>query len=174
MLAVHVGTNDIDKKGGAEVFSLLKDFVRKVKTTNSGMRIIMSELTPRRDNRDTEVSICNTLLQSLNEEYDNISIACHSNLRVDDWKFHDDDKHLSKVSIAKFASNIKIAFRKAFNVSSRKWKFCKGRYVRYGGKKKPYINNGNSKFESDFMNSLASLLHNYTNKHTTNNRTNYN
>ena len=43
-------------------------------------------------------------------------MAVHSNLRTDDWKFYEDDKHLKQESIAKFASNLKTALRDALGI----------------------------------------------------------
>ena len=156
MVAIHVGTNDVDKKDGATVFALLKDVVRRMTESAPDIKIVVNELTPRRDTRDTEVVICNSLLQSLNEEYENVTIATHSNLRVADWKFHDDDKHLSQVSIAKFASNIKVAFRKAYNIKPRKWSSGKGKSLDYGANTKYMSNKSNS--EKDIINTLVNFL----------------
>ena len=54
------------------------------------------------------------------ENLDMVTVVPHSNLRNERWSFHEDDKHLAELSIAKFASNIKVGFRKAFGINNSK------------------------------------------------------
>ena len=114
MIVIHVGVNDIDKKNGRDVFEEIKHIITHIKSLAPSVKLVVSEITPRNDNRDPEVKICNTLLKSLLEK--DITLAYHQNLRNNEWSFYDDVKHLSKVSIAKFASNLKQAFRRAFGI----------------------------------------------------------
>ena len=106
MIVVNVGVNDTSEIEGLA----------------PNAKIIISELTPRNDKRDPEVQVCNARinLMKANNCHPNVTIACHQNLRNSDWSFHDDAKHLSKVSIARFASTLKSAFRKAFGIYKSK------------------------------------------------------
>ena len=47
---------------------------------------------------------------------DNVTIATHSSLRTDDWKYYDDDKHLAQKSIGKFARSLKTGLRTALGI----------------------------------------------------------
>ena len=89
--------------------------VKELSQRHESLKIVVSEVTPRQIRRDDEVRICNDIINQELGDMTNITIAHHSNLRVNDWKFHieGDDKHLARTSIAKFASNLKVAFRLA-------------------------------------------------------------
>lgn len=77
------------------------------------MTIILSEITPRRNQKDVDVKRCN----ELRVKKDYITLAYHSNLRNDRWSHYDDDKHISKYAVAIFAANLKRALRKAHGIT---------------------------------------------------------
>ena len=56
------------------------------------------------------------------DKMDKVTIAVHSNLRTNDWRFYvqGDDKRLAATTIKQFASNLKTALREAVGVDSRK------------------------------------------------------
>jgi len=121
IIFIHTGVNNIDTCAGKSVSDDLVDIVHKLRTEYPSIKIIVSEITPRQLQMDNEVLICNKNLHASLEKVENVTIALHSNLRNERWSFHkkNDDKHFSKISISRFAANIKIAFRKAIGLSSR-------------------------------------------------------
>ena len=85
-------------------------------------KVVICELTPRKDIKDLDAKACNDLIsEKLNNNShskSNITMAFHKNLRNDEMSFHYDDKHISKSCIPKFAANIKLATRKAFDINN--------------------------------------------------------
>ena len=67
---IHVGVNDIDTKTGEEVFGEIQENVHLLKTKFPGIKIVLAELTPRKDAKDAEVNVCNNLINewALREE----------------------------------------------------------------------------------------------------------
>ena len=82
-----------------------------------GIKIIASEVTPRLDDKDSEVKIINDLINTYGRENNDIFIAHHSNLRDRDFLY--DAKHIRENCIARFAANIKIAIKKAYGLNSQ-------------------------------------------------------
>ena len=80
---------------------------------------MVSEVTPRKEYNDDQVKICNEHLHAYFDPMETVTMAIHSNLRTSNWKYHEDDKHFFKESIAEFAANIKIALRKAIGIPER-------------------------------------------------------
>ena len=74
-----------------------------------GIKIICSEITPRKVRRDTEMLQCNKLLNGYASSMGNIYVAHHSNLRDETYSNLYDIKHLKENIIPRFASNIKRA-----------------------------------------------------------------
>ena len=91
-----------------------------------------------------------------NNEYPNLTISYHRNLRNKEWSFHDDTKHLSEISIAKFAGNLKSAFRGALGIN-RKLKVSRPydilSYQKHSRKRQP-----TSEFLESFKANLLSKL----------------
>ena len=123
IIFIHTGVNDIDTVAGEEVAKNIIDIVQKLHQYHPSIKIIVSEITPRQLFRDDEVIKCNTALRASLQKETNVTLAFHSNLRNEKWTFHtkNDDKHFSQVSISRFASNIKIAFRKSIGILSNKY-----------------------------------------------------
>ena len=95
------------------------DILSKLPT---GGKLVISEVTPRQKKLDEAVMQCNKHLYNFTSGNNSITLARHSNLRNNEWSFHKkgDDKHLEERSIARFASNLKIAFRKAIGIRSQR------------------------------------------------------
>ena len=55
MVCIHVGVNDTDKKSGQEVFSAINNIVSMIQELSPNIKIVLSELTPRNDERDPAV-----------------------------------------------------------------------------------------------------------------------
>ena len=120
LVFIHVGVNDIDTENGAKVATNLVDLVRGLKRKYPSLKIVVSEVTPRQLHRDDEVIECNKILHATLRFDKEVTIAKHGNLRNERWSFHkkNDDKHFSEISIARFASNLKTAFRTAIGLSN--------------------------------------------------------
>ena len=71
------------------------------------VKIILSEITLRRDGRNSQVTFCNKQLRKFASSTE-ISLARHSNLNSEE--FFDDAKHLCEEKIGSFALNIKTRF----------------------------------------------------------------
>ena len=121
VILVSTGVNDIDNYNVIQVFNKITHIIHNLTIKFPGIKIIISEITPRCDDRDCEVIICNKMLNSFVDTKENIFIARHSNLRDETFSMFRDIKHIQKTKIAKFASNLKIALRKAYGVKSTRF-----------------------------------------------------
>ena len=120
----HYISNSTD---GATVARTLAQTVQHMRDTQPQLKIVVSEITPRKEYNDDQVKICNEHIHAYFEPMQNVTMAIHSNLRTANWKYHEDDKHFLKESIAKFAANIKIALRKAIGIPERTKKVNKSK-----------------------------------------------
>ena len=59
---ISLGINDLDTKGHEYVFNEKVEIIDKTRLKYSGIKLILNEITPRNDKRDTEVIKCNILL----------------------------------------------------------------------------------------------------------------
>ena len=113
---IHVGVNDIDRMGGNEVYAELVKNIDALKAKYPNVKIILAELTPRKDEKDTEVDKCNKLINELAQLDENIFVASHETLRADKNKIMADNKHISKKSIGVFVVNLKRALCQAHGI----------------------------------------------------------
>ena len=111
---MSVGCNDIDSKDGEEVFDELKHFVLKMKDLHPDIKVIVSEITPRMDDRDAEVKIANRLLNDFVRDQQDVFITRNGNLRRRSFFYPGDSKHIRRDCIARFAANIKYSLRAAY------------------------------------------------------------
>ena len=111
---ISVGCNDCDSKDAESVVEELKNIVTKLKSHYPFIKTIVSEITPRKDDRDEVVKEANVLINRFVKDSDNVYIVRNSNLRNRNYTFHEDNKHISSECIAKFAANIKHALRVAY------------------------------------------------------------
>ena len=111
----NVGCNDLDYHKGDEVFNNMKHTIEKLKTKYPGIKIIISEITPRMDELDIEVKVTNTLLNQYVKRTEDTYITWNSNLRDPDFFY--DTKHIKDTCIARFAANIKRGLNKAYDRS---------------------------------------------------------
>ena len=118
-MLIHTGVNDLDYRDGATVATTLVQVAQRMKTEHPQMKIIISEVTPRKHHKDDEVKICNEQLHARLSAIGGVTMAIHSNLRAPDWRFHRDDKHIDRTAVRKFASNLKTALRKAIGIAQR-------------------------------------------------------
>ena len=106
---IHVGVNDIDHMGSDEVFAQLTENIETLKEKYPNIKIVLAELTPRKDNKNTEVDKCNTLINQFASAHDNIFIANHATIREKKNDFLVDNKHIARKSIGVFVVNLKKA-----------------------------------------------------------------
>ena len=111
---ISVGVNDIDTKDGEEVFDEMKNTIVKLKNKHPNIKVIISEITPRMDERDSEVIIANSLLNEFVKESNDLFITKNGNLRKKKFFVPGDCKHLRIECIARFAANIKYSLRAAY------------------------------------------------------------
>ena len=109
MVLIHTGVNDLDRVDGATVARSLAQTVQKMSSMSPELKIVVSEIAPRKVNKDDQVKLCNQHLHTYFDIMDNVVMAVHSNLRTEKWEFHEDDKHFLKASIGRFAANLKSA-----------------------------------------------------------------
>lgn len=114
----NVGCNDMDINEGDVVFAKIKNTVEKLKSKYPDIKVIVSEITPRMDERDTQVEVTNTLLNQFLNRSENTFVVMNKNLRNPD--FFEDAKHIRQSCIARFASNIKRALHKAYGTQPYK------------------------------------------------------
>ena len=69
--------------------------------------VVISEITPRNDNKETDVLTCNQLLAESVKHLSKTFLVKHDNLRDESWSNYKDTKHIQKESIGFFAFNIK-------------------------------------------------------------------
>ena len=146
---------------GQVVFEDLEKITSEIEAPNE--KIIISELTTRNDKRDPEVQLCNACikLMKVNNCHHNVTIVCHQNSRNSDWTFHYDGKHLFKISIARFALNLKSSFRKAFGIYKSKplSRDNKGYHHQQQDNNAKYSNNGSWKsLKAELLSMLTSFL----------------
>ena len=100
----------------------INNAIETLKTKYPGIKIILCELTPRKDDRDTAVIECNKLISTLCAEDETLFLVEHNNLRDENYSKLYDTKHIHKRVIPLFASNIKRALRKAYGIKLNKGK----------------------------------------------------
>ena len=152
LVLLHNGVNDLDTQDGPEVARAILQVVQRLKETSPNLKVVVSEVTPRKLNRDNQVQVCNEHLHAYFDPMEDVTIAEHSNLRTAEWEFYEDDKHLKQDSISKFAANLKSALRRALNIELTDKP--KGKKKRKTGKK----NQGNfEKLAMEFLQKLGKL-----------------
>ena len=113
---INVGVNDIDHKTAEEVFHQLQIVVNLLREKDNNPKIIISEVTPRIDEKDEEVKKCNDLIDAYASSYDYIFLAKQSNLRSEDNHMFSDTKHITRYATPVFVSNIKKTLREAYGL----------------------------------------------------------
>ena len=111
---INVGANDVNRQTGRQVFADIKKNVETLKTKYPDIKIILAELTPRKDAKDSHINTCNQLINEWAPGQDNIVIANHANLREDKNRFLEDNKHVARKQIGTFVVNLKRALCEAY------------------------------------------------------------
>lgn len=111
---ISVGCNDIDTAPADVVLEKITNIVKSLREKYPGIKIILSEITPRMDDLDFQVQEVNTLLNQYIMRSNDIFIVRNGNMRDPDFFIPNDNKHFKQSCIARFAANIKRALNKAY------------------------------------------------------------
>ena len=111
---ISVGCNDLDAKEPEEVFNAIRDIASQLKTAYPEIKIIIGEITPRMDERDSAVVETNGMINEFAGDLDHIYVIKNSNLRDSKFFYQGDAKHIRKHCIGRFAANIKHTLRVAY------------------------------------------------------------
>ena len=112
---MNVGCNDLDNHNAEEVFRKIQNTSEKLKMLHPDLKIIVSEIIPRMDDKDDRVKETNLLLNKYVHTVGNIYVVHNYNLRDPD--FFTDAKHLRENCIPRLAANIKRSLYKAYNLT---------------------------------------------------------
>ena len=114
---LSVGTNDLDTKDHDQVLGELMLLVDEIRAKYPGIKFIINELLPRRDNRNTEVGKFNAGLNEFASSLDDITIASQTNMS-DTTMLHD-VKHLREDKVPLYAKNIIRAMLTAYGIREK-------------------------------------------------------
>ena len=120
-ILISCGCNDMDRKDGLDVFNEMVETILMVRRMYPFIKIIISEVTPRNDERDSEVILCNERLNERVTQMENVVIINHSNLRDENMSMFSDAKHIKENDIKVYAGNIKTGLRKAFGITKKSY-----------------------------------------------------
>ena len=115
-MLISCGVNDIDTKSGLEVADEILYTINRIKQKYPTIKIIISEITPRKDKMDEEVLKCNSKILINIRSLENVFLVEQQNLRDPNWSMHHDVKHIKKRCIPKFAANLKKGLRLAYGI----------------------------------------------------------
>ena len=116
VVVINCGVDDIDAYPGPVVADKLLDTVNEIRMKYPSVKIVVSEITPRNDLRDSEVIRCNEKLTQSLRGIPNIFLVEQGNLRDADWSMFYDVKHIKQGAIATFAANLKKGIRTAYGM----------------------------------------------------------
>ena len=93
---IWVGVNDLDDKDHKQVFGEAELLINEIRSKHHDIKIIFSEITPRKDGREPEVIAFNQLLESYAKQQSDVTIVVHNNLRDSSWSMfkRDNTKHI--------------------------------------------------------------------------------
>ena len=117
--------NDLDQKDREQVFGEMVTILDQIRNKYKNTKFIISEITPRNDNRDNEVKCFNSVLVNYAKDHSDVTVAYHHNLRDPNWTMFADAKHIHANKIAKFAANIIKTLKKAYNINDKSELFPK-------------------------------------------------
>ena len=118
-ILISCGSNDMDRRDGLDVFQEMIETITMIREKYPDIKIIISEVTPRKDDRDVEVLLCNEKLNEIVCKMQNVIIINHHNLRDENMSMFADAKHIKATCINIFAGNIKTGLRKAFGITRK-------------------------------------------------------
>ena len=117
-LLISVGTNDLDDKDNEQVFGELELVLADIRTQFPGIKFIINELLPRKDERNSEIGEFNRRLGDYVRTQHDTTIASQQN--ITDMSMFYDNKHLSESKVPIYAKNIIIALLKAYGIKEKR------------------------------------------------------
>ena len=121
-ILISVGTNDLDEKDHEQVLGELDLLIMDIRSRFPGIKFIINELLPRRDDRNSEVGKFNFGLGEYGNTKPDITIASQHN--ITDMSMFYDTKHLSESKVPIYAKNIIIAMLKAYGIKDKRELFA--------------------------------------------------
>ena len=118
-ILLSIGVNDLDNKHHTQVFGEMRTLIDQIRLKYPGIKIIIGEATPRKDERDDEVKQYNNLLKDFASDNADITVAIHENLRDPTWSLYYDSKHIHEQKIAKYASNLIRALKQSYKINNK-------------------------------------------------------
>ena len=119
-VVISIGVNDLDTKSAEEVLTQLKRVIELLRNKHEHPKVIISEATPRRDDRDDELKKYNDILKEYVDEHDYLFLAKQSKLRTEDGRHYYDDKHFTQYAVAIFVASLKWAMRAAYGLNPKR------------------------------------------------------
>ena len=116
-ILINCGVNDIDYSSAVDVHKSIIDTINNIKFRCPDIKVIVSEITPRKDAKDAEVIICNQMLNNSVKSLRNVILIKHDNLRDNSWSHFHNTKHIKKRSVPLFSANIKAGLREAYGMA---------------------------------------------------------
>ena len=110
---LSIGVNDVDTKTAEEVRRQLETVIDLIDRKYGQPKIIVGELTPRRDDRDDEVKKCNELINQFTDGHERLFLAKQDKLRTQDGRHFYDTKHITKYAVPIYISSLKNSLRAA-------------------------------------------------------------
>ena len=78
---ISCGTNDIEYKSGIEVHTELMPLIKFINEKYPTLKIIISHITPRKDDLNKEALVCYALLDQSVKQSEHVFLVDHSNLQ---------------------------------------------------------------------------------------------
>ncbi len=117
-ILISVGTNDLDVKDHEQVLGELQLIISDIRSRFPGIKFIINEFLPRRDNRNSEVAKFNAGLGEYAKGHHDITIASQQN--ITDMSMLYDAKHLLESKVPIYAKNIIIALLEAYGIRDKR------------------------------------------------------
>jgi hypothetical protein len=115
-ILISCGVNDIDNMSGTKVHDELLSVVNFIFEKYPTHKVIVSHVTPRKDELNKEVIICNAMLDKSANQSDKLYLVDHTNLQDMRRSILHDTKHIKQESVRHFAGNIKRTLRMSYDI----------------------------------------------------------
>ena len=112
-MLISVGVNDVAVNSRPKnVYRRLMTLVRVLKQKHPKIKLVLSEVTPRNDTRDSVVTSTNKLLRKTLETQEDVVLVYHDNLRRAEFFSDGNDVLFSQEGAMLFADNLKTGLSK--------------------------------------------------------------
>jgi len=122
-ILISCGVNDLEYMDGKELHSEFMSLISFIHLKYPSVKIVISHVTPRKDELNTEVIVCNNMLDASVQSLTDVFLVDHTDLQVNRLTSLYDSKHIKRVCIRYFASNIKKALRLSYKMKPASWYF---------------------------------------------------